>query len=390
MTVATERDHQSGAILCSLLSNIDTATASGRRETLDVEARLEGGDDHLTIRVGQPTSERVHYQDGRRLRSGGYHPRHTVSAGRTPLIVPQPLLIDTKMHGQPEITGVFVVPGSDQIALVETGPKSVVANVFAGLEANNIDHLDWILVTHIHLDHAGAAGTVAQRFPDAKIGVHEVGAPHLVDPSKLWSSASRIYGDRMEQLWGGIDPITKERIHVVADGDTIDLGGVSLTAVETPGHAYHHHAFLSSDGHLFAGDALGVRLPDVGVIRPATPPPEFHLLKAIASIERIRDLNPRTLWPTHYGSHSEGTNPKSVEDLCGESIDALNRWADWVRDARLETREVDEAAELVKAHAVAALEGQVSAEARARMENTTSYWMNTWGYMRYLDKNEGA
>ena len=301
-----------------------------------------------------------------------------------------PLLIDTKMHGQPGITGVFVVQGSEQTALVEAGPKSVVENVFAGLDAHGVDHLDWIIVTHIHLDHAGAAGTLAERFPDAKIGVHEIGAPHLADPSKLWSSAARIYGDRMEQLWGGMDPISEERIHVIADGDVIDLGGVTLTAVETPGHAYHHHAYLSSNGDLFAGDALGVRLPDVGLIRPATPPPEFHLTKAIDSIERIRDLQPTTLWPTHYGPHSEGTNAKSVPDFCAESIETFNRWADWVRDARKETSEVDAAAELVKAQALAALEGQVPAEARARMENTTSYWMNTWGYMRYFDKNEAS
>jgi glyoxylase-like metal-dependent hydrolase (beta-lactamase superfamily II) len=292
------------------------------------------------------------------------------------------------MHGQPGITGAFAFNGATQTLLLETGPRSVVDNVFAGLEAAGIDHLDWILVTHIHLDHAGAAGTIAQRFPDAKVGVHEIGAPHLVDPTKLWSSASRIYGDRMEELWGGIDPIDKDRIHVIADGETIDLGGVTLTAVETPGHAYHHHAYLSSDGDLFAGDALGVRLPDVGVVRPATPPPEFHLTKAIASIERIRSLKPTTLWPTHFGPHSEGVNPKSVEQLCSESINAFERWGEWVREARTQTTDVDTAAELVKEKAIAAAEGQVSEEARARMENTTSYWMNTWGYMRYFDKNE--
>lgn len=294
------------------------------------------------------------------------------------------------MHGQPEITGAFVLKGTEKIALIETGPKSVVDNVFKGLEANGVEHLDWILVTHIHLDHAGAAGTLARRFPGAKIGVHEVGAPHLVDPSKLWSSASRIYGDAMERLWGGIDPIPEDRIHVVQDGEAISLGDVTVTAVETPGHAYHHHAYLTSEGDLFAGDALGVRLPDVGFIRPATPPPEFHLEKAIASMEHIRALAPATLWPTHYGPHNEGENPKSVDGFCQEAIDSFNQWAGWVREARTDTTEIDEAAELVKARALAAAEGRVPAEARARMENTTSYWMNTWGYMRYFDKQESA
>ena len=295
--------------------------------------------------------------------------------------------IDTHMHGQAGITAAYVVQG-ERTALIETGPKSVVDHVLSGLAEFGIDELDWILVTHIHLDHAGAAGTLARRFPTARIGVHEVGAPHLVDPAKLWSSASRIYGDRMQQLWGGIDPIPEDRIHVVADGETIDLGGAKLRAVETPGHAYHHHAYVSDDGVVFTGDALGVRLPDVGVIRPATPPPEFHLLKAIDSIEKIRGLDASTLYPTHYGPHTEGTNPKGVGELCDEAVEALNRWAGWVRTARTETTEVDAAAEIVKAEAVGALEGAIPEEARARMENTTSYWMNTWGYMRYLDKNE--
>ncbi|MDQ3939783.1 MAG: MBL fold metallo-hydrolase, partial [Actinomycetota bacterium] len=173
----------------------------------------------------------------------------------------EPIVIDTKMHNYDAITGTFVVSGA-RTALVETGPKSSVQNVLAGLDAHGIDALDWIIVTHVHLDHAGAAGTLAQHFPAARIAVHGIGAPHLADPRKLWTSAARIYGDRMDELWGGIDPVPEERIVVVNDGDRIDLGGRELQAVETPGHAYHHHAFLdTSTGALFTGDALGVRLP---------------------------------------------------------------------------------------------------------------------------------
>ena len=302
----------------------------------------------------------------------------------------EPLLIDTKMHGQAGITGAFVVRGTDKVALVETGPKSTVANVFAGLEAAGVDHLDWILVTHIHLDHAGAAGTVSDRFPEAKVGVHEVGAPHLIDPSKLWSSAARIYGDRMDELWGGIDPIPRDRIHVVTDKEVIDLGGIKLTALETPGHAYHHHAFLSDAGYAFTGDALGVRLPDVGVIRPATPPPEFHLEKAITSIEKIRDYDPTSFWLTHYGPHDQGARVKDVDAFCYEAIEAHRRWAEWVQKARTETTDLDAVTEIVRQQAVGALEGGLDDSARDRMENTTSYWMNTWGYMRYFDKQESA
>jgi glyoxylase-like metal-dependent hydrolase (beta-lactamase superfamily II) len=293
-------------------------------------------------------------------------------------------IIDTRMHGYERITGAFLVQ-ADRTALIETGPKSTVDNVFAGLAEKGIDRLDWILVTHIHLDHAGAAGTIARRFPEATVGVHEVGAPHLADPTKLWSSAARIYGDEMERLWGGIDPLPEDRIRAIGDGDKIDLGGTVLQAVETPGHAYHHHAYLDdSGGTLFAGDALGVRLPDIPTVRPATPPPEFHLEKAIASIERLRELRPESLCLTHYGPPLDA----SVDEICNDAVDGLRRWGEWVELAREETNDLDRAAELVTRRARSAYEGSLPDGAVTRLEQTTSYWMNTWGYMRYFDKRE--
>lgn len=292
-------------------------------------------------------------------------------------------IIDTKMHGYDQITGAFLVAG-ELTALVETGPKSRVDNVFGELDRLGVDSLDWIVVSHIHLDHAGAAGTIAARFPEARIAVHEVGAPHLVDPSKLWKSASRIYGDRMEEMWGGIDPIDEPRITVMADGDKIDLGGRSLTAVETPGHAYHHHAYLDSEsGTVFTGDALGVRLPGVPAIRPATPPPEFHLEKAIASIERIRELQPAGLCPTHFGPVDAG-----VDATCDEAIAALRQWADWVQQARKEVGDLDSMAAIVERLARADLAARLDEQEVTRLEQTTSFWMNTWGYKRYFDKQE--
>lgn len=299
--------------------------------------------------------------------------------------------IDTKMHGREGITGAFLLEGDGSIALVETGPKSSVENVLAGLEAAGVDHLDVIVVTHIHLDHAGAAGTLVRHWPDAAVYVHEVGAPHLADPAKLWSSATRIYGDQMERLWGGIDPIPRDNIHVVKDGDTIRAGGRSLRAIETPGHAYHHHAYLDeSSGTMFTGDALGVRLPDAGMVRPATPPPEFHLEKAVASIERIRELAPHDVCPTHYGPQVNGPAPVGVDELCSQSVEALRKWAEWVREARALGADVDGATELVRKRAGDDMEGRAGPEAIERMEQTTSYRMNVSGYMRYFDKSEAG
>lgn len=297
-----------------------------------------------------------------------------------------PTIIDTEMHGRDGITAVFIVEGEKR-ALVEAGPKSSVHHVLRGLEQNAVEDLDWIVLTHIHLDHAGAAGTLAQRFPNARVAVHEVGAPHLIDPSKLWASAARIYGDEMERLWGGIDPIAEHRIEVVPDGGKIDLGGRTLQAVETPGHANHHHAFLDDEtGLVFAGDALGVRLADVGVVRPATPPPEFDMDKAIASIERIRRLKPTSVWLTHFGP----ADPATVDATCDSAIQALHQWAAWVQDAGRASDDLDDVTATVKARAREVLERSLEEAQVDRMEQTTSYRMNTWGYIRYLDRQRKA
>jgi glyoxylase-like metal-dependent hydrolase (beta-lactamase superfamily II) len=298
--------------------------------------------------------------------------------------------IDTQMHGRAGITGAFLVEGEKR-ALIETGPKSSLPAVTQGLAEAGIEDLDLILVTHIHLDHAGAAGTLAQRFPGATVVVHEVGAPHLVDPSKLWSSASRIYGDRMEEMWGGIDPIPEERILAISDGAKIELGGRTIEAIETPGHARHHHAFLDhGSGTLFTGDALGVRLPDIGVMRPATPPPEFNLEDALASIDRIAATGAERLCLTHFGSTDAGVESMSVAEACEAAKEALTTWADWVAEARLRTTDVDQATIHVRERAVEAMRGKADDASIDRMEQTTSFWMNTWGYMRYMDKKEQA
>jgi glyoxylase-like metal-dependent hydrolase (beta-lactamase superfamily II) len=306
--------------------------------------------------------------------------------------VSQTNVIDTRMHGGEGITAAYLIPGDDgSHSLIETGPKSSVHHVLEALDEAGVERLDKIVVTHIHLDHAGAAGTLVKHFPDAIVHVHEVGAPHLVDPTKLWASAARIYGAAMEQLWGGIDPIPEPNVRVVADGDEIDLGGRVVRAVETPGHAYHHHAYLDeAAGIVFTGDALGVRLPDVGVVRPATPPPEFHLDKAIASIERIRSLGATSAWLTHFGPHDRAAGAPTLSDLCDESIDALRRWGEWVRAARATTSDLDDATGMVRKRAAEDMENRLAPDAIERMELTTSYRMNVSGYMRYFDKSEAA
>jgi glyoxylase-like metal-dependent hydrolase (beta-lactamase superfamily II) len=190
----------------------------------------------------------------------------------------------------------------------------------------------------------------------------------------------------MESLWGGIDPLPQDRIHVVEDGDTIDLGGRKLTAIETPGHAGHHHAYLDDGtGYVFTGDALGVSPRGIGAFRPATPPPEFNLEMALASIDRIRGAGATALWLTHYGPADA-----AVDEACTQAGDALKQWAHWVERARASSRELDEVTDLVQEQDRKELEGRLDEEGATRMEMTTSYRMNVSGYMRYFDKKEKA
>jgi glyoxylase-like metal-dependent hydrolase (beta-lactamase superfamily II) len=159
-----------------------------------------------------------------------------------------------------------------------------------------------IFVTHIHLDHAGAAGVLSRRLPWTRVYVHPVGAPHLVDPSKLRASASRLYGDQMESLWGTIAPVPQESLVVINDGDEIQIPGSTLRVFETEGHARHHHAYLDTkSGLLFTGDIGGVRMPGVRYVRPPTPPPELDIDAWRASLARLRALNATGLCPTHFG-----------------------------------------------------------------------------------------
>lgn len=194
----------------------------------------------------------------------------------------------------------FLVEGPAGVVLVETGPMTTLSTLLSkieerGLQPADIEH---VLVTHIHLDHAGAAGWWAQQ--GATVFVHHVGAPHLIDPSRLWRSAGRIYGEAMERLWGEIVPAPAERVVTIEDGDKIEAAGLTFVAHDTPGHAWHHHVFQLEDVG-FTGDAAGVRLvPDEWVSLPA-PPPEFDLQAWQQTLQKMQALNLDALYLTHFG-----------------------------------------------------------------------------------------
>src|SRR5690606_35057540 len=189
------------------------------------------------------------------------------------------------------------------------------------------DDLATVVVTHIHLDHAGGVGDIARMYPNAEIVVHEKGARHLADPSRLMRSARMVYGDMLDTLFGELKPTEASRIMAVEEAGVIDLGGGRrLETHYSPGHAKHHIGLLDSlSGDLYVGDAAGVYIPETADVRPATPPPDFDLDTALASLEKFRALRPQRLLFAHYGP------VEAVEDTLDRSAEELRIWVEAVR-----------------------------------------------------------
>jgi glyoxylase-like metal-dependent hydrolase (beta-lactamase superfamily II) len=208
--------------------------------------------------------------------------------------------LDLNFVGTPEAIAAFLVIGPGGPVLVETGPGSSLPAVLAGLAAHGLAPSDVkdVLVTHIHLDHAGAAGWWAGQ--GARVHVHHIGAPHLIDPSRLLASAQRIYGDQMPTLWGEFLAAPADRVRVLHDGDVIEAGGVRFRAFDTPGHA-RHHMLLRLEDVAFTGDVAGIRLAGRPHLRLPTPPPEFDLDAWRASLARLRQEQFARLYLTHFG-----------------------------------------------------------------------------------------
>src|SRR5919202_1160010 len=195
--------------------------------------------------------------------------------------------IDLNFLGAKEIIASFLLLGDDAAAIVETGPATCLESLTGSLEEHGVvlEDVTGVFLTHIHLDHAGASGHVSELLPNATFYVHEVGYPHLVDPSKLVKSATRIYGESMDELWGEARPVPEDRVVILKDGEETEAAGGTLVAHDTPGHAYHHLAYLEPDsGALFAGDVAGIRQPGQSYVRPPTPPPEIDMEAWVRSL----------------------------------------------------------------------------------------------------------
>jgi glyoxylase-like metal-dependent hydrolase (beta-lactamase superfamily II) len=291
-------------------------------------------------------------------------------------------LIDALHLGHPHIIGVYLLLG-EQPALVDPGPASTLANLEAAIAAHGLALADLqaILLTHIHLDHAGATGTLLKRYPHLRVYVHQRGAPHLAAPEKLVRSASRLYGDAMDRLWGEIAPVPERAISVLSGGETLRIGRRTLRVYDAPGHASHHVFYLDEgSGAAFIGDTGGVCRPNAPVARPATPPPEIDIEAWQRTLDTLGTLDPQVLLLTHFGpAYQPGVY---IEDYRAE----LLRWAEAVR-VGLASGD-DEAAQIERLRALARsrLDPATPPEEVALYEQASSTELSWYGLARYWRK----
>jgi glyoxylase-like metal-dependent hydrolase (beta-lactamase superfamily II) len=296
--------------------------------------------------------------------------------------------IDTRMAGYDGITAGYLIRGG-RPCLVETGtaPSApVVRDALARLGIGAGD-LATVVVTHIHLDHAGGAGDIAAMFPAAQIAVHQRGARHLADPSRLMASARTVYGDALDRFFGVLAPVPADRIMALDDSGTIDLGGRRrLDSHYSPGHARHHVGLIDSgSGDLYTGDAAGVYIPETADLRPATPPPDFDLETALGSLRMFAALKPSRLLFSHYGPVTE------VAETLDRSVQEIRVWVEETRQARAAGLDLDHAVAMVRDRTNAryqALRPHADPELAARFERISGSASNVAGIMHWLDQQQ--
>jgi glyoxylase-like metal-dependent hydrolase (beta-lactamase superfamily II) len=279
-------------------------------------------------------------------------------------------LLDLEHLGRERVIGSYLLAG-DEPALVDCGPSSCLETLRAGLAGQGLEvgELRHLLLTHIHLDHAGAAGSLVRENPSLVVHVSEVGAPHLVDPSRLERSARRLYGDDFDRLWGPLVPVPEENVRVV--GDRV----LDLEVFPTPGHASHHVSYLTADGACCTGDAAGVRIPPGSYVAPVAPPPDIDVEAWERTLDAIAERRPERLLLAHFGVAED------PEFHLVELRAALRTWAERAREGSEE-------------EFVTAAEADVRAAAdRATaelFEQAGPFWQSYAGLRRYWEKKAEA
>jgi glyoxylase-like metal-dependent hydrolase (beta-lactamase superfamily II) len=279
-----------------------------------------------------------------------------------------PKTIDLLHLGRPRTTAVYLLDGADP-ALVDCGPATCIPGLEAGLAAHGLELADLrhVVLTHIHPDHAGAAGELVRLNPDLEFHVSEIGAPHLVDPARLIRSARRVFGDAFDGLFGEIEPVPAANVHVL--GRRI----LGLDVVPTPGHASHHVSFFDRDGVCYAGDAAGILVPPSAFLYPATPPPEVDLPAWAETLDELERLSPETMYLAHFGPVADPAAHLA------RMRERLHGWAERVRSGWSEEA------------FVAAAEGELAAgaegEALAAYRLQPGFALSYAGLVRYYEKS---
>ncbi len=275
--------------------------------------------------------------------------------------MPEPL--DLRHLGHERVIGSYLLETEDGLALQDCGPTTCVPELKArlaerGLQLRDVRHL---LLSHIHLDHAGAAGALVREHPGLQVHVSEIGAPHLVDPSRLERSARRLYGDDFDRLWGELVPVPSENVHIVGDQT------LGLATFPSPGHASHHVCYLDPEGTLYAGDAAGVRIRPSEFVLPPTPPPEVDLEAWERTIDELERREPSRMALIHFGVFAD------VERHLEELRRRLHAWAERVRAGATEEQ-------------FAAMAADDLAADQAAYEQAMPFWQSYAGLKRYWEK----
>ncbi|MFN2197677.1 MAG: MBL fold metallo-hydrolase [Anaerolineales bacterium] len=288
--------------------------------------------------------------------------------------------LDLNFLGYSQAIASYAFPHAGGVALIESGPGSTLSNlekalIDLGYTKNDVTD---VLLTHIHLDHAGASGALARQ--GATIHVHPRGAPHMIDPEKLLSSAERIYGDQMDRLWGEFLPVPESQVHVVEDGEEIHIGTLGFTALDTPGHANHHHAYLVREV-CFSGDVGGIRMPGLNQLRLPMPPPELNLEKWRQSVEKLKLADCKWIAPTHFGVFDDPE--RHLEDLA-RLIDAIDEWISKLMPSDPSVEEID--ARFQEWTLQQSQAAGISPDMISKYEAANPTWMSAAGIKRYWNK----
>ncbi len=283
----------------------------------------------------------------------------------------------------PQVIASYLIETSEGPIIIETGPDTTFNNLEKGLAEHGykVSDIKNVFVTHIHLDHSGAAWHFAKE--GASVYVHPRGAPHLVAPERLMASAAMIYGDQMDELWGTVEGIDEDKVIAVEDGQVIKIGDTEITVHESIGHANHHNAYQIEDS-LFTGDVAGCRIEN-GPTLPPTPPPDIHVERWHASIEKIKKINPKELYLTHFGKFT------NVNEHLGDLMEHLDEWSEWMgqraRDGKTEEEIIPDFLIFYKTYFD---EPGVTEEIFEKYESADPHWMNVSGLLRYWNKYQLA